>query len=217
MNSELQDNGYLVLNGALSRCEPFKLMNRLTKSYKNEWDDVWSPDNRIHITLEIKDEFKKLLSEIIKLIIPIIPELYEEESLNYLAEFASITSFPNSNAQVWHRDSRDSNGLLFTAFVNLMEVSKDVGPLQVVRGSHKEIKLDSVVKKNDIKTLELEPMSVVIMDSRLIHRGSSNTSKNKIRPVIYASFGRIDLHDPGYHIRQEYQKYGNLRISDLFN
>ncbi len=216
MDSTLESKGYLIQESSILKSDANELLHKLITSYRGEWDEIWAPRNRIHIPLEIEGIFKLLLKEIISNTTSLIPELTTSNDLNNLAEFASITSFPSSEAQAWHRDSRDPTGLLFSAFVNLLEITDEVGPLQVVRGSHKDIQPDATVKKKDIITLTLPAMSLVIMDSRIIHRGGTNSSKNKIRPVIYASFGRIDLADPGYHIKEKYRHYGFPKLSEIY-
>jgi len=53
-----------------------------------------------------------------------------------------------------------------------------------------------------VHTITLPEKSLVMMDSRLIHRGGANKTKKEIRPVVYATFGQDDLEEPGYYLHE---------------
>ena len=90
-----------------------------------------------------------------------------------LREFASLTSFPGCKAQCWHRDSTEKDAVLITGFMNLYKTKKENGALQVIKGSHKNIKWLEEIKIDNISTIELPAKSLTFIDSRVIHRGGA--------------------------------------------
>ena len=97
--------------------------------------------------------------------------------------------------------------------MNLFEVGEQCGALIVVPHSHKNGNTqvegnESLSTKKREQKMILPPGSSVLMDSRLVHAGTENTTMNSIRPVFYFSFGEIDIKGPAYSILPEYrQKY----------
>lgn len=133
----------------------------------------------------------------------IVGECYKDKNTSQLREFASLTSYPGSKAQCWHRDSTEKNATLMTAFMNLFETTQENGALQLIGETHRQIQWLEKINNQNIQTIELPEKSLILMDSRLIHRGGANRSKREIRPVLYASFGQGNLKDPGYYIHDE--------------
>ena len=133
--------------------------------------------------------------------------------MRYLAEFSSICVFPGAKPQQLHQDQNHLDRKLVSIFVNLFDIDEQCAPLVVAPGSHKiESKqienLGKQINNKPPQKMILPPGSSVLMDSRLHHAGTENTTMNSIRPVFYFSFGEIDIHGPTYSILPEYhQKY----------
>ena len=67
----------------------------------------------------------------------------------------------------------------------------------------------------DYRVMTLPKGSSVLMDSRVVHSGTANTSHDCMRPVFYFSFGEKDISGPTYSIRSEYS--GKYKLNDFCN
>ena len=64
----------------------------------------------------------------------------------------------------------------------------------------------------DLRPMTLPKGYCVLMDSRLFHSGTANTS-NSPRPVFYFTFGEQSLKGPTYSIKNEYS--GKYKLDDF--
>ncbi len=187
----------------MSRVNEEELLEEILESMNGNRVDTWEKRLRMQTLMRETPEALKTIEEIKKYAQIIVGSDYKKQENQKLREFASLTSFPGCKAQCWHRDSTESNAVLITGFMNLYQTSKKNGALQVIKGSHRNIKWLEEIKEENITTIDIPAKSLTFIDSRIIHRGGSNTSHCEIRPVVYASFGQGDLKEPGYFLLEE--------------
>ena len=101
-----------------------------------------------------------------------------------------------------------------------MDVGEKSGPLLVIAGSQKNIwesheSSPRFLASGDYRVMTLPKGSSVLMDSRVVHSGTANTSHDCMRPVFYFSFGEKDISGPTYSIRSEYS--GKYKLNDFCN
>lgn len=190
--------GYVCIPEASSEINTKDLMEEILETMSMKRVGTW--EKKLRMQTLMQESPQALLSlEIIKYYAEvIIDSRYADPDHRRLREFASLTSFPGCKAQCWHRDSTEKTAILITGFMNLYNTRIENGALQVIKQTHKNIKWLEKINDKNISTLILPPKSLTFIDSRLIHRGGSNTTENEIRPVIYASFGQGNLKEPGY-------------------
>ncbi|CAE7208724.1 unnamed protein product [Symbiodinium sp. CCMP2456] len=138
-----------------------------------------------------------------------------------LVEFSSLTTYSGAGPQIFHSDSSASSikelrslGRMFSAFIYLDDVRPDSAPLDVVPGTHTHYQfLDE--EEKDLMTsvpfarLAVPQGTVVIYDSRTLHRGAANTSPYA-RPTIYFSLaerGKFIPIGPAYSLREGYRRF----------
>jgi len=203
-NKKLRDrferDGFLCIVEGMSEINEEDLMEEILQSMNKNRVDTWEKKLRMQTLMQETPEALKAMNKIKEYAELIVGLDYKIPENQKLREFASLTSFPGCKEQCWHRDSTEKNAVLITGFMNLYKTKKENGALQVIKGSHKNIKWLEEIKLDNISTIELPAKSLTFIDSRLIHRGGSNKSTCEIRPVIYASFGQGDLKEPGYFL-----------------
>lgn len=122
-----------------------------------------------------------------------------------LVELSSITVFPGADHQPMHRDCAQPG--LVTLFVNLGPTAARAGALQVYPRSHHTPGFSS----GDARVVEAPPGSVTVMDGRTFHGGRGNTSPDRVRMVVYATFGAPQVRDAGYSLREPLRLAYQLR------
>ncbi|KZR69416.1 Phytanoyl-CoA dioxygenase (PhyH) [Prochlorococcus marinus str. MIT 1313] len=151
---------------------------------------------------------------------PVLDEFLAEEHMQWLVEFSSICAFPGAKGQQLHRDMSIQDKRLVTIFINLLDVDEKSGPLLVISGSQNYTWEDyssspRYLALEDFRVMTLPRGSSVLMDSRVLHSGTANTSLDCMRPVFYFSFGEKDINGPTYSIRKEYS--GRYKLNDFYN
>jgi len=130
-----------------------------------------------------------------------------------------VRSYPGSTAQHWHSDSphqelTHTKANLLTALVALEHITLDMGPTEVLPGSHRLTNhlqgrpavTSDIVYQHSINSPELIGSSetpfcvsaskgdVMIFDDRILHRGLANIS-DRARSVAYISYKRSSFMD----------------------
>jgi len=118
-----------------------------------------------------------------------------------LQELGCLISAPGSSQQVCHSDTMwTPEPVLFTTFITLQDVSRDLGPTVFLPGTHSEeahVRFDDVEEKDSLlqETGQcrgvLECAQAITYDSRLLHCGSPNeadTRDGMERAIFYLSF-----------------------------
>ena len=218
-NKKLRDSferdGFLCIEEGMSEINEEDLMEEILESMNRNRVDTWETKLRMQTLMQETPEALKAMNRIKEYAELIVGLDYKVPENQKLREFASLTSFPGCKAQCWHRDSTEKDAVLITGFMNLYKTKKENGALQVIKGSHKNIKWLEEIKIDNISTIELPAKSLTFIDSRVIHRGGSNTSTCEIRPVIYASFGQGDLKEPGYFLDEKLSGKHRIEPSNI--
>lgn len=115
-----------------------------------------------------------------------------------LWELAAIISAPGAVPQVVHRDTEYSEEpCLFTAFVALHDVSREMGPTRFLLGSHTQaaqMRFDSdpaaFLSTADSVVSILKTGDASLFDSRLLHCGGANRS-NSFRVLLTVTFRHV--------------------------
>ncbi|MEO1432947.1 MAG: TIGR02466 family protein [Cyanobacteria bacterium J06633_8] len=207
-------DGYLVKEQVIQPPVCQGVFGQILESWKQgKFDYIHRADMRIHTPLQLSETTTWVMKKILEEYLPVLNTFLPEKKMRYLAEFSSICVFPGAKPQELHPDQHHQHRKLVTIFVNLLEVGEQCGPLIVVPQSHKsqntQIENNGNQGNNRAKQKMILPSgSSILMDSRLVHAGTENTTINSIRPVFYFSFGEIDIDGPTYSIFPEYrQKY----------
>ena len=85
----------------------------------------------------------------------------------------------------------------FTVLIPLVEITKENGPTEFVKGSHLEQAVDE--HSAEIFSPLLQPGDVVIFDGRTLHRGTLNQSKQE-KLIAYMTFIANWYHDQTFTI-----------------
>jgi len=205
-----------------------KECNNLLASMINDWlinehTEVRSPRCRVHCPMTLNTFTTSMLRKMVSVYGDVLKEYLDKDN-QWLVEFSSLCAFPGAESQKVHSDlivNSDSNHKIVTIFVNLFNVNKKDGPLEVFPGSHKVDDFVSdlcrKVENGEIPNrLMTGPAgSSVLVDGRIWHRGTGVSWDGNFRPVFYASFGTVDLLGPLYSIQSSYHKKYTLSDFDL--
>lgn len=117
------------------------------------------------------------LTQILGMIASPLMELLGEEAM--CTELAAHISQPGAAPNSFHRDHRwTQSRQVVSCFTALQDIPYDLGPTEVLLGTHKvpgsvENKEASSMKDREYTQLRLRCGDVAIMDARLIHRGGA--------------------------------------------
>ena len=154
-----------------------------------------------------------------KYLLPIMQSLLGKSAK--LVYAGLILSFPKSADQPWHQDGTalfDENDGFSTdmhlppyalnVFVPLEDITEEIGPTEFHIGSHfgdvaKNIIQPSSSDQTNVQCNKEEtavgPLlkrgDVLVYDYRVCHRGTSNLSLNKTRPMLYLMYARPWFHE----------------------
>ena len=118
-----------------------------------------------------------------------------------LYELAALVSKPGAAAQPLHADTLwTADGCLYTSFVALQPVRREMGPTRFVRGTHTEPGPAAVLADGDALGLAdakgrpppscvalLKAGEAALYDGRLLHCGGANRS-DELRILFYLTF-----------------------------
>ncbi|HEY8004154.1 MAG TPA: phytanoyl-CoA dioxygenase family protein [Phenylobacterium sp.] len=124
-----------------------------------------------------------------------------------VGEMGVVISHPGAGAQETHRDSDflfggldmeiDLPPFAMTMLVPLLDVTLGMGPTEFWPGSHRR-RDEATVTRRPPDRLALSAGSLVLLDSRALHRGGANVT-GPVRPTAYFSFHRKwYVENPGY-------------------
>lgn len=115
-----------------------------------------------------------------------------------VGEMGVVISHPGAGPQETHRDSNflfggldmeiDLPPFAMTALIPLLDVTLDMGPTEFWPGSHR-LRDEAAASAKPPRRMALGAGSVVLLDSRALHRGGANLS-GPVRPTAYFSFHR---------------------------
>jgi ectoine hydroxylase-related dioxygenase (phytanoyl-CoA dioxygenase family) len=100
-----------------------------------------------------------------------------------------VQSLPGSIDQCWHADNANK-GLTFV--IPLVDITKENGTTQLIAGTHEPTSYRNARIVNPL----LISSELLIMDARLLHRGSRNTSAFA-RPILVFRYDDVRTPAPG--------------------
>ncbi|HEX5377027.1 MAG TPA: phytanoyl-CoA dioxygenase family protein, partial [Phenylobacterium sp.] len=129
-----------------------------------------------------------------------------------VGEMGVVISHPGAGAQIAHRDSAflfggmdmeiDLPPFSMTLLIPLLDVTLGMGPTEFWPGSHR-LRDQAAVMTDPPARTALSAGSVVLLDSRVVHRGGANVS-GPVRPTVYFSYHRSwYLENPGYESKPQ--------------
>ncbi|HLB57312.1 MAG TPA: phytanoyl-CoA dioxygenase family protein [Gammaproteobacteria bacterium] len=161
-------------------------------------------DYRCGFTGAIFKEVEKSIIQLIKAISP---------TIDFRHYWGAIPSLGGSGPTDIHRDvypilnTCKGNDLdLFdihlppyylTVFIPLIDITKENGPTEFVKGSHRKKTVDET--QEEIVAPLLSTGDVVIFDGRTLHRGTPNKTKNE-KLIAYITFVANWYHDQTFEI-----------------
>jgi hypothetical protein len=212
------EHGYTYENSLISEDDCNAVFDEMKKCWTTDSSDyIHSSKHRLHFSLPMTVTTVNIMAKVISFYRNVFDEFLCEEKMRWLVEFSSICVLPGARGQIIHKDIPTLENRLITVFVNLMDVSLDSGPLLIISGSqdvedNNYSNSSKYLTMGDLRPMTLPKGSCVLMDSRLFHSGTANTS-NSPRPVFYFTFGEQRLKGPTYSIKTEYS--GKYKLDDF--
>lgn len=213
--------GFITEQSMISESDCEAVFNEMKSCWANSKSDyIHCPKFRFHVPMVMTEINIKVMKSVLSSYKSILDKFLAEEHMQWLVEFSSICTFPGAKGQKLHRDMSIQDRRLVTIFINLLDVGEKSGPLLVIAGSQKNISESHkssprFLASEDYRVMTLPKGSSVLMDSRVVHSGTANTSHDCMRPVFYFSFGEKDISGPTYSIRSEYS--GKYKLNDFCN
>jgi hypothetical protein len=190
--TELTDTGYTITSIELSKEHLSTIRSDLKKWTSGTSDGRAVSVGRIHYELVDNkifvdsEQVRRLLSTFEPYCRKYFGPRYSDIRLSTVQ---LVVSSPGSYDQCWHADNAD-RGLTFV--IPLVDITKENGTTQLIAGSHK---LKSV-RNLGIKSPLLSRTDLLIMDARLLHRGSRNVCTN-VRPILVFRYDDVKTPAPG--------------------
>ncbi|EKD75866.1 MAG: hypothetical protein ACD_44C00001G0007 [uncultured bacterium] len=161
-------------------------------------------DYRCGFTAEIFKEVGEPIIQLVKEISPMI---------DFRHYWGAIPSLGGSGPTDLHRDvypflnTSEGNNLdsleidlppyYLTVFIPLVEITKENGPTEFIKGSHQKKIVDEA--QAEIHAPLLSPGDIIIFDGRTLHRGTPNTTKHE-KLIAYITFVANWYHDQTFEI-----------------
>ena len=206
--------------------------------------NVLSPSNRRDLKLALADEVRGCLDPMLRVLRPVIAAQLTDDA--ELCELSALIADPGAQSQALHPDTQITGAhahcALLTVFLALDDVRADMGPTEVVPRTHSGEAHAVLREGNRVAQLSPSPASAadageaaliasgypspvpailsagdaLLMDSRTIHRGSSNVAEHARRKLAYASFLVPANPPPGstYSLLEEYAGRFRLRAHE---
>lgn len=140
-----------------------------------------------------------LFQEVAKPIIKIVQSL--SPRVDFMHYWGAIPSLPGAGPTDMHRDiypvfndmnDNDINEIdlelppyYFTVLIPLIEITKENGPTQFIKSSHRYASVDET--RAEVFAPLISPGDLVIFDGRTLHKGSANNSTEE-RLIAYITF-----------------------------
>jgi ectoine hydroxylase-related dioxygenase (phytanoyl-CoA dioxygenase family) len=202
--------------------------------------DVLSPPHRRDLKVLLDDAIRAVVGQALQVLAPMMEQVLTADA--ELTELACLISDPGASAQPLHSDTsiekkgsaraRESTCTVLTAFIALQDIDTHLmGPTEVVPGSHCENAHEALRAGNRCRgggagrliasgyappiPVLLRCGDVLLMDSRLVHRGGANEAKGKGRDEE-ALFGKDDVDVDGEQKTAHERDTGGRRRALLY-
>lgn len=186
---KLCNEGYLIIPNMLSHQECNNILNEIKTVEKGNvtTSDIHANKNRKDMCIPVYRVIKY-----IKKIYEKTKDIWKYVTPNpILCECSALISYPKAKNQAWHSDTNFTKGdaNLVSMGIALQDVTKDMGPLHVLKGSN--LDYDAIYDKDTKKKYKkiyctAKKGDMVIWLSSVMHRGSENSSKLS-RYIFYFS------------------------------
>eukprot|EP00466_Bigelowiella_natans_P019713 jgi/Bigna1/136970/aug1.37_g11678 len=142
-------------------------------------------------TLEILGSFEQKWMQYVGEVISYLKKDDDDSSQIYRSQLQLLTSMPGSVNQFFHQDNA-RKGLTF--IIPLTDVTLEMGPTQLLPGSHR-INVLEICWKSEPMRLDVDAGTAIIYDARTLHRGLGNRS-NVPRPVLVFRYDLVQYPPP---------------------
>ena len=187
---KLLKNGYLIIPNMLTHQECDSILDEISKVEKRN-----PKTGSIHANKKRKDMLLPIyrVKNYIQKIYDSINNIWEHVVPNpVLCECSSLISYPGAKHQSWHSDTTYAPGdaNLVSIGIALSDVTEDMGPLHVLKGSNKVhgTSVENIEKNKKYEEIHCTAKKgdAVIWLSSVVHRGSKNVSQQS-RSIFYFS------------------------------
>jgi len=204
-----RESGFLRIHNAIPLDYVDEMHSRFLKRYDEELEKTSRPDRRPLYTVDLEGPFNNPIFYANPMFYPIIEELLGKDCI--VGACSVVLSFPGAPDQFTHRDTPSLFGdfnydvhlptYALTVLMPLVDANLETGSTEVWPKTHLNPNFEKALQ-------EVEPIhpvvprgSVMMTDSRVIHRGARNRSE-RIRPLVYNSYHRHWFRDfDGYASR----------------
>ena len=197
----LDIHGAVIVPGAL----PAQDCRRVAESTRR--DILWPSTHfgtimeralRKDLPLDLEGPQLQLLRSALEIVGPALSDVVRMDA--ELVEFSTLTTFAGASIQNKHGDTAMDNPEQFrtwrrlvSCFIYLDDIDADMAALDVWPGTHTHVQFLHREQRNllvsDPSIRAAVPVgTMVLYDSRSFHRGSANTSPDRVRPTLYFSF-----------------------------
>ena len=190
--AELTDIGYTINKIELSKADLSIIHSDVIKLTSDAKDGLTVSPGRIHFELVGNKVFvdSKEVQSLLSSFQPMCRKYFGPRYPDVrLSTVQLVQSSPGSCHQCWHADNA-YKGLTFV--IPLIDITKENGTTQLATGSHNPL----YVRKLGIASPVLTRSDLMVMDARLLHRGSKNVSTD-IRPILVFRYDDVNTPAPG--------------------
>jgi hypothetical protein len=215
-------DGFCILPGFIERAKIDRwngaFQPLLSEHLRSQADASFRGANRHYVTLPFTRPFADPTIFDDDTLIAILERVVGKDFV--MCQLASDTPTLGSDYQDIHSDApplfseENLSTPSFQLAVNfpLCDVTKENGPLEITRGTHRIPKLEGLAKIESgeipIESIEMKMGDVMVRDVRCLHRGTPNRTDTP-RPMVVIGYSRKWLYRPEVHIdvpRSEFEK-----------
>lgn len=206
-----QKYGFVRLENVFRQDFLDKLIAHYNRRYKMFLGGTYRTDLRPLFTVDVEGPFNDPTFYANPLVMPFFKKNLGEECI--VGAMSSVVSFPGAPDQFLHRDSQAIFGddyeidqhvppYAMTMLIPFVDCTTETGCTKVWPGSHRR-NVENAIEAEQTPPFEPEVKvgSVLITNSKVVHRGGANVSK-RLRPLVYLTYHRKWFRDFwGYETR----------------
>eukprot|EP00747_Dinoflagellata_sp_TGD_P045524 gnl/TRDRNA2_/TRDRNA2_143887_c0_seq1.p1 gnl/TRDRNA2_/TRDRNA2_143887_c0~~gnl/TRDRNA2_/TRDRNA2_143887_c0_seq1.p1 ORF type:complete len:268 (+),score=38.38 gnl/TRDRNA2_/TRDRNA2_143887_c0_seq1:202-1005(+) len=188
-------------------------------AFRTHFGLIQERERRCDVKLPLtNDVLRNALQKIVERTLPVLSDLVTDDGM--IKELSCVVSDPGAKAQPWHPDDPPLQGgtPLYTLFVALQTVTEDLGPTELLLGTHNQRANNALRGGNaqrivdagtvqSVSAICAMPGDAYVMDSRLWHRGGANnatgTGRRRVLSISVQAPGNSILRGESTSIRDE--------------